>query len=119
MGGQALITAAATIITIIMAAAVIPITAVPIPGVLTGVHGITAVMVGAGTIHSRRIPLQIRCSLLIGRARTATAATQPNPQQPLQPITPKPNPVPAPSSSLTSLEKQLIDLVNQERTARD
>jgi uncharacterized protein YkwD len=44
--------------------------------------------------------------------------TQPNPQQPLQPITPKPNPVPAPSSSLTSLEKQLIDLVNQERTAR-
>jgi len=43
---------------------------------------------------------------------------QPSPQQPLQPITPKPNPVPAPSSSLTSMEQQLIDLVNQERIAR-
>lgn len=43
---------------------------------------------------------------------------QPNPQQPLQPITPKPKDIPKPSSSLTSEEKQLIDLINQERTAR-
>jgi len=43
---------------------------------------------------------------------------QPNPQQPLQPITPKPKDIPKPSGSLTSEEKQLIDLINQERVAR-
>ncbi len=45
--------------------------------------------------------------------------SQPNPipQQPLQPITPQPKDIPSPSSSLTSLERQLIDKVNQERVA--
>lgn len=40
------------------------------------------------------------------------------PLQPLQPLQPQPNNVPRPTDSLTSVEKQLIDLVNQERAAR-
>lgn len=39
------------------------------------------------------------------------------PGQPLQPLQPQPNKVPRPTDSLTSVEKQLIDLVNQERAA--
>lgn len=39
---------------------------------------------------------------------------QPQPSQPLQPL---PNRVPKPSSSLSSNEKELIDLVNKERVA--
>lgn len=39
---------------------------------------------------------------------------QPQPNQPLQPL---PNNVPTPSSSLSSNEKELIDLVNKERIA--
>lgn len=40
-----------------------------------------------------------------------------NPHNPLEPITPEPNKVPRPSSSLTRIEQQLIDLVNEARIA--
>lgn len=44
-----------------------------------------------------------------------TQPTQPiNPSQPLQPL---PNNVPYPSRSLSSVERELVDLVNQERVA--
>ncbi len=47
-----------------------------------------------------------------------TAPTNPVQPQPSAPLQPQPRKVPAPVSSLTSLERQLIDLVNKERTDR-